>query len=138
MLLAAGQLIAEILPPLGEPREQGVDFLDGPAARPRHRGEVFLDRERFENIALLRHPADPGMGPLIGPQPGDIGAVERDAAAEITGHADDGIDQRRIAHAVAAKQRQRLAFGERQRNVRQHHRFTVAGAKAVDGKEFRH
>jgi hypothetical protein len=76
LLLAAGQLIAEILPPLGEPWKQGVDFSDGPAARARHRGEVLFDRERFENIALLRHPADPGMCALIRPQPGDVGAVD--------------------------------------------------------------
>ena len=44
LLLAAGKLVAEILPPLGKPREQGVDLVGGPAARPRHRGEVFLRR----------------------------------------------------------------------------------------------
>jgi len=138
LLLAAGQLIAEILPPLGEPRKQRIDLVDGPAARPRHRGEVLLDGERFEDVAFLRHPADPGMRALIRPQPGDVGAVERDAAAEIAGHPDNGVDQRGLAHAVAAKQRQRLAFGERQRDVRQHHGLAVAGAKAVYDKELRH
>ena len=33
LLLAAGELIAEIAPPLGEPREQRVDLVGGPAAR---------------------------------------------------------------------------------------------------------
>src|SRR5262249_17778472 len=93
LLLAAGQLIAEVLPAFGEPWKQGVDFFDGPAARPRHRGEVLLDRERFENVALLRHPADAGLGALVGPQLGDVGAVQRDAAAEIAGDANNGIDQ---------------------------------------------
>jgi hypothetical protein len=138
LLFAAGELVAEIAAPLGQAWEQGIDFVDGPAPRPRHRGEILLDRERFENIALLRHPADTGMGALIGAQSGDVGAVERNGAAEIAGHAHDGVDQSGLAHAVAAQERQRLAFVERQRNIRQHHGFAVTGAKAVDGEKFRH
>jgi len=69
---------------------------------------------------------------LLGPQLGDVGAVERDGAADIAGDADDGVDQRGLAHAVTAEQRQRLAFGERQRDVRQHDGLAVAGAELRD------
>ena len=135
LLLAAGQLVAEILPALVEPREQLIDLVGGPAAGLRDRGQVFLHGERFENVALLRHPADADMGALIGAQPGDVGAVERNRAAEITGDADDGIDQRGLAHAVAAEQGERLAFGERQRDVGKHDRFAVTGARAARWSE---
>ena len=59
-------------------------------------------------------------------------------AAETAGDADDRIDQRGLAGAVAAQQRQHLAFGERKRHARQHHRLAVAGAQAVDGEKVRH
>ena len=75
--------------------------------------------QRLEDIALLRHPANADVRPLIRPQPREIEAVERDLAGEITSDAHDGIDQRRFAHAVAAEQRQRLSLRERQRDARQ-------------------
>ena len=112
LLLAAGELVAEIAPPLGEPREHRVDLAGGPRPRARHGGEVFVDGERLEDVALLRHPADAGMGALVGAQAGDVAPAEPDRAAAIARHADDGVDQRGLAHAVAAEQRERLAFGE--------------------------
>ncbi len=84
--------------------------------------------ERFENVALLRHPADAAMGALFRTQRGDIGAIERDLAAEIMRDADHRIDQRGLAHAVAAKERDRFAFAERQRDVGQHDGLAVTGA----------
>jgi hypothetical protein len=95
-------------------------------------------RERLEDVALLRHPADADMGALVGAQHGDIGAVERDGAAEIAGDADHGIDQRGLAHAVAAQERQRLAFGKVQRHVRQHHGLAVAGRQILDAQKLTH
>ena len=72
------------------------------------------------------------MGALVGPQPGDVGAVERDGAADIAGDADDGVDQRGLAHAVAAEQRQRLALGDLDADVFQHDGLAVAGGQAFD------
>ena len=112
LLLAAGELVAEIAAALGQPREQRVDLVERPRSRPRDRGHVLLDRERPEDVALLRHPADAGMRALVRAQPGDVAAVEPDGAAEMAGDADDRVDQRGLAHAVAAEQRQRLAFGD--------------------------
>ena len=68
------------------------------------------------------------MGALFRAQRGDIGAVERDLAAEIMRDADHGIDQRGLAHAVPAEERDRLAFAERQRHVGEHDGLAVAGA----------
>ena len=44
-------------------------------------------------------------------------SCEHDGAADIAGDPDDGIDQRGLAHAVAAEQRDRLAFGDAERKV---------------------
>ena len=68
LLLAARELVAEIAAAFVQAREQLVDLAVRPRARPRHRGEVLLDRQRLEDVALLRHPADAGMRALVGPQ----------------------------------------------------------------------
>ena len=60
LLLAAGELVAEIAAALLQPRKHLVDPAHGPRPGPRHGGHVLLDRERAEDVALLRHPADAG------------------------------------------------------------------------------
>src|SRR5437868_4072004 len=65
LLLTPRELIAEIAPPFAEPRKEVVDALRGPRAALGDGREVFLDRERFEDVALLRHPADAGMRTLV-------------------------------------------------------------------------
>src|SRR5262249_55629541 len=104
--LAARELIAEIVAPFGKPRKQLVDLGRRPAPGALDGGEVFLDGERFEDVALLRHPADAGMRALLGAQPRDIAAIELDGAAAVAGDTDDGIDQRGLAHSIATEQRQ--------------------------------
>ena len=138
LLLAAGELVAEIAAALLQPRKHLVDLFDGPWPGLRHGGHVFLHRQRAEDIALLRHPADPGPRPLVRPHGGDVQPTEREGAAEAAGDADDRIDQGGLAGAVAPEQRQHLAFAQRQRHRGQHHRFAVAGAQAIDGEKIRH
>ena len=60
LLLAAGELIAEIAPPFGKPRKQIVHCRQIPSPGARRDGEVLLHRQRRKNLALLRHPADAG------------------------------------------------------------------------------
>ena len=138
LLLAAGKLVAEIAAALLQPRKHLVDLFDGPGAGLGHRRHVFFHRQRTEDIALLRHPADPRPRPLVRAHRRNVQSAERQGAAEAAGDADDRIDQRGLAGAVAPEQRQHLAFGQRQRHRRQHDRFAVAGAQAVDGKKIRH
>ena len=68
LLFAARQLCAEVATPFGQSGKQ----LENPGWRPGagacHRGQVLKYRERFEDIALLRHPADTGRCPLVGGQ----------------------------------------------------------------------
>ncbi len=138
LLLAAGELVAEVAAALGEARKELVDARNSPAAGLRHRGEVFLDRERLEDVALLRHPANPGMRPLVGAHPGDVAAVDTDVSADVAGHAHHRIDQSGLAHAVAPKQRERLAFGERERDLVEHDGFAVSRGQTFDGEKIRH
>ena len=62
LLLAAGELVAHVGLALGQAREHRVGALRRPRARPRDRGQVLVDRQRLEDVALLRHPADAGGG----------------------------------------------------------------------------
>ena len=138
LLLAAGELVAEIAPPLLQARKHLVDPLHRPRPRLRHRGHVLFHGERAEDVALLRHPADPGPRALVGAQRGDVGAAERQRPAEAAGDADDGVDQRGLAGAVAPEQRQHLPLRQGQRHLGQHHRLAVAGAQALDAKQVSH
>src|SRR5262249_56962061 len=80
LLLAAGELIAEIAPAFAESRKELVDAVRGPRAGPRHGGEIFLHRERFEDVALLRHPADAGVRAAVRAQRRDVAALPPAAA----------------------------------------------------------
>src|SRR5215470_5784948 len=138
LLLAAGELVTEIAAAFLEPRKQLVDARLGPCAGPGHGGEILLDGERFEDVALLRHPADAGKGTLVRAQRRDVAAIEADAAGEEARHAYDRINQGGLAHAVAAEQSERLALGERERDLVEHDRLAVACAQPLDRQEFRH
>src|SRR3954452_7095795 len=138
LLFAARELVAEVAAALLQAREQLVDAPLGPSSRTRHGGEVLLDRERLEDIALLWHPADPGMGALVGAKRGDIAAIKRDRSADEARDADYRIDQGGLAHAVAAEQSQRLPFRQRERDLVEHDRLAVARAQPLDGQEVRH
>jgi len=47
-----------------------------------------VNRQRAEDVALLRHPADAGAGAPFGGQLGDIAAVEANGAAPVAGDTD--------------------------------------------------
>jgi hypothetical protein len=94
LLLAAGELIAEIAPPLGEPRKQIIDRREIPAAGASSDVEVFLHRQRGENLALLRHPADAGESAAVRRLPRDVFTAPSDAAARDLRIAHDGEHQR--------------------------------------------
>ena len=113
--------------------------LHGPRARPRDGGEVLLHGERAEDVALLRHPADAGVRAPLGALARDVAAVERGCVPAVcVRDADDGVDQRGLADAVAAEQRQRLAVGQREADVGQHDGLAVAGGEALDLQQVSH
>ena len=111
---------------LREAREHLVDALRRPRPRPRHRGQVLVDAERLEDVPLLRHPADAGGGALVRRQRGDVAAGERDRPAVAARHADQRVEQRRLAGAVAAEQGERAAGLEREVDALDDDRLAVA------------
>ena len=63
LLLAAGQLAAQILAPLLEPRKHLIGLVDRRRGRVLQADEqVFLDGQRGKDAARLRHVAEPGAG----------------------------------------------------------------------------
>ena len=138
LLLAARELVAEIGPALGEAWKHAVDLVRRPRTRQRDRGQVFMHRERLEDVALLGHPADAGERALLRRQSGDVAPREHDGAAAVAGDADDGVDERGLAHAVAAEQRQRLALRQRERDVGKDHRLAIAGPQPLDAEKISH
>ena len=131
LLLAAGQLVAEIVAALGEARKHARRPASASMPGLRDRGQVLVDGERRKMLRSCGTQPTPACGALVGPQRGDVAAAERDRAGAIAGDADDRVEQRRLAHAVAAEQRQRLPFGKRQRELGQHHGLAVAGARVA-------
>src|SRR5215467_2058814 len=87
--------------PLLEPWEHAKHALHRPRAWSRNGGEVLFYGERAEDVALLWRPADARSYPSLGPLAGNVAAIETDAAGLVCGEANDGIDQRRLAGAVA-------------------------------------
>ena len=109
-----------------------------PRSRPRDGREVLLHGERAEDVALLRHPADAQPGAHLRRQRADLAAAERDRSGEAARHADQRVEQRRLAGAVAAQQRQRLALAQAEGHVGQHDGAAVARGQVLDGQQVSH
>ena len=78
------------------------------------------------------------MRALVRAQPGDVAAVEPDRAADEAGHAHDRVDQRGLAHAIAAEQRKRLALAQGERDLVEDDRFAIARGQPLDLQHVRH
>src|SRR5665213_2403876 len=103
-----------------------------PASRPRRDLEIFSQRKRRKNLALLRHVSQPRDHAFIGRQLREILAVHVNGAAMLRGVTHGGREQGGFADAVAADDRQRFADIERELNILQHHRLAIAGEHIVE------
>ncbi len=128
LLLAAGELVAHVAAAFLEAGEHGVGGLDGPGAGAGDGGEVLLDGEGAEDVALLRDPADAGGGAALGAERGEVGAGEADGAAEAAGDAGDGVDEGGLADAVAAEDGEGFSLCEAERDAVEDGGSAVAGA----------
>ncbi len=102
-------------PDRSPPRRPSMDLSTGsnkssaPILRsaPRQAGEagleILLHRQQGEYLAALGTKAMPRRPALVGAHAGDVLAVEQDLAAADGLVADDGAQQRALAHAVAAQ-----------------------------------
>src|SRR5207302_5648282 len=93
LLLATGELVAEIVAAFLQPRKHFIDLCDRPRPGLRHRCHVFFDRQRAEDVALLRHPADTRPRPLVRPHLGDVLPAKGNGSAKAAGDSDNRIDQ---------------------------------------------
>src|SRR5262245_21476234 len=94
LLLASGQLVAHVAATFGETgkkRENGVEI---PRPRPRRDRQILLDRQRGENCALLRDPADAVGRAAIGRHARNVLAAPRQPAGAQLRVAQDGQQQR--------------------------------------------
>src|SRR5215218_5027848 len=140
LLLAAGELRAEMMIALLQPREQLVDALERPARRAGAGGcgrdEVLVHGERREHLPALGHEADAALGDPVWCEPGERAPLEDDLAAARRNQPHDGVDRRGLAHAVAAQERHDLAGPDRKRDVEQHLRGAVGGLEVRDGQHY--
>src|SRR5579863_5563913 len=113
LLLAAGQCLGALMPALAQSRKQRVDPLHAPAvalgAVPGDQ-EIVFDRQGRKHAAALGHQTHAVAHDGERRMAGDVGALEEHLAAARRHEADDGVDERSLAHAVSAKQPQNLAL----------------------------
>ena len=133
LLLAARERRARTAPPLAEDGEQRVDRIEAPRSRPLLVGaddEVLLDAERGEEPPPLRHHRDSEIDDRRRGQRADGPAVEADGVGRVPYDAGDGAEQRRLAGAVGADDRHRLARLEHHVDAEQRLEIAVAGRQA--------
>ncbi len=138
LLLAARQLIPEVRQTAAQRRKHGEDTVERPAVF--HVGpvggghdEIFAYREIGENTPALRHQAEAGPADLVAAEVADLAALEPDrAGAAQTTH--DRPHRGRLAHAVAAKQRDHLATSDIEVDAEQYAAVAVAGAEVTHFK----
>ncbi len=87
---------------LGEDRVDAVG-VPGPRSLAAHH-QVLGDGQVAEDAPLLRHVAHPQTADLVSGPPGDLPAVEVDAAARHRHEPHDGLQRGRLAGPVAPEQ----------------------------------
>ena len=138
LLFAARQMASQIGAALLQARKHVVHLSHGPGSGTGHRRQVLVHGQGFKDVALLRHPADAGARTRVRGCVGEIAAREGEHAAASAGDADDRVDERRLAGAVAAEHRQRAAALETQIDVRDHDGLAVAGGYLMQGEQVTH
>ena len=137
LLLSPGQVARRRLPPLDEDRESPECGLAAPArvaavVQVGRHPKVLLDGQRAEHRVAAHELHDPDAGPQFGIGVGDRASVEaHDPAARHAEPADDP-QQRRLARAVRAEQRDRLTVVHVEVDVEQHLHAAVAEVEVAD------
>jgi hypothetical protein len=139
LLLAARKIARVLMPPLGKDREQcehprQILLGHAPAAA---RGavaeaEVLLDRERAEDATALGHHDHAAARHRVSGTSHEARAVEADLALGGAHQAADRFQQRRLAGAVGADDRHRLALCNGERNLVHRDDAAVARRQAGD------
>ena len=97
--------------------------------------QVLGDRQLLEGMRHLVRAADAGKAAALRRDAGDVLAVELDRAGIGRHRAGDQREQRGLAGAVRADDAQRLALGDRQRDVVGHDQRAVGFAEVLDPQQ---
>ena len=125
LLLAARQLPAAVVAPFRKAREDRIDAIDGPrSVALRAQSQSLLDRQARPESPPLRHVAQARASDGVRIEAHDVASVEADRPRAHRREPDDGVAERRLAHAVAADDRKH-AMLERQRDALQSMRLAV-------------
>src|SRR5215470_12911911 len=138
LLLAAGERASQLTASGGQPREELVDVREGPPPRPRGDGKIFLERQRREHVACLRHVADAEARPLVDGQTRDRATSVLDLPGVERGVPHDRAKQGRLADTVAPEHGQGPALGQRHAHVLQHDGLAVAGPHVTQDERVSH
>src|SRR5262249_58803467 len=96
--------------------------------------EVLADGQPREDLASLRHVADPQARTLVRGTARDVAVAERNMAAARGQEPDDRLEQRGLAHAVPAHDAHHLALADRYRDVRENPALAVVDVDSVHGQ----
>src|SRR5262249_58731011 len=103
-------------------------------AGPRRDLDVLGDGEIGKDAAVLRRPAEPQAGDLVGRAPVNLGSAERHAPGARPQIAHDGAQRRRLARAVAPDQAHHLALAHVERDLSQDMAGLDVDIDAVDAQ----
>src|SRR5215467_4076583 len=140
LLLAARELVAPIAQTLAQAGKEIERAREAPAraiAGPLADLQVLAHRERREDAAALRHQAHPAARDLVGGQMRDVLAAQPNATAPGWREADDRADERGLADAVAAEDRDDLTALDAQGDTLQDVALAVVGVDVLDVKHRR-
>jgi hypothetical protein len=93
--------------------------------------EIVEHRHVGKQLAVLERAGEPEPGDLVRRKPGDVVLAKADRAAAAI-EAADAVEHRRLAGAVRADQRQKLARGGRERHVVEHDQPAEPQGEALD------
>jgi hypothetical protein len=134
LLLAARQVAALAAAHVEQHREQRIDLVGhAQAGRTLQPGlDVLLDRQRRKDHAALRHIGDALGHAAKALVPGDVLSCDLDAAALERQDAHQTLEQRGLAHAIAAHDGHGLVGLRRERDAVQRLALAIGGVDVVD------
>lgn len=101
-------------------------------------GEVLVDSLAREDVVRLTEIADAGEDPLLGGERGDRTALKPNVAAGKREHANDGLEERRLAAAVRPRDEHGLPFLDRKIHVVKHRPVAVTAGEMANLKQIGH
>ena len=136
LLFATGQLITAVRQPPLERREELEDAGEVPAASvpARGNGQILEDCQIREDPTSLWHERDARSRHAVRGLRGDVPVGDPNRATAWPDEADDGVDRRRLAGAVAAEQRDGFAFADVEGYALQHVALAVVGVQVAHGE----